>query len=172
MPRTIDLTLRWLAGAAGGRGSDCLYSGPGDVPSLLVKLVSPILLAPRREAEGRKWVNSMRRSHVDVSQPFPLSTLPACCFGDVLVSLGFGQGGDMPSALLSPSLPLLVTVPRDLWGLPCPRDRRDVWSLRPLGMVGLVSPHFTTCPKNRERDTPFLVWGFGYSFGGTKPCRG
>lgn len=109
-PKCPHPTLRWLVGAAGGSGSHSLCSGPGDVPSLLAKMVSPIYghhgQAPQRETEGRKWLSSMKISHVDSSQPFPVSTLPACCSRDALVSLGFGQAGDMPPALLSPSLPL------------------------------------------------------------------
>lgn len=128
--------------------------------------------APRRETEGRKGVNSMRISHVDISQPFPVSALPACCSRDALVSSGCGQGGDMPPALLSPSLPLLVTVSWDLWALPCPRDRRDVWGLRPPGMVGSVCPTSQHVQKTGTSLSWPRVWGFGYSFWRMKPCRG
>lgn len=55
-PRCPHTTPRWLVGAAGGSGSHCLCSGPGDVPPLLAKTVSAILQAPwsvPRHHEGR-----------------------------------------------------------------------------------------------------------------------
>lgn len=177
-------TLRWLVGAAGGSGSaqDCLcsvcaqdlemslpYSQRWCHPFYRRHGLSP---GTTKGDRGEKMGEQHEISHVDIFQPFPVGALPACCSRDALVSSGCGQGGDMPPALLSPSLPLLVTVPWDLWALPCPRDRRDVWGLRPPGMVGSVSPTSQHVQKTGTSLSWPRVWGFGYSFWRMKPCRG
>lgn len=120
----------------------------------------------------------MGKQHEDVPCGYfpalPYQHLAACCSRGAPVSLGFGQGGDVPPALLSPSLPPLVTVPWNLWALPCPRDRRDVRALRPPGMMRLFSPtsqHVRKTGKGTSFSWPRL-WRLGCSFGGAKSCEG